>query len=175
MTHTQICNLFLKHATSMQTLARGEVLDNVDTVFLIRKGAVRVCLRGDSRELTHEFGLEGEFVANPFTFRPGEFSKYYLKALRKTSVIYMERSVFEDAAAQDPEFFRAFTQALEEVIARLVTKEMLLHEPDPGQRISMLMQSRPGIFQQVPMKYIAAYIGIAPETLSRQLSKTGAP
>lgn len=39
--------------------------------------------------------------------------------------------------------------------------------PEPAQRLARLRQRSPHIFQLVPRKYLASYLRMAPETLSR--------
>jgi hypothetical protein len=37
----------------------------------------------------------------------------------------------------------------------------------PEERYLELLELRPKVFQQMPLKYIATYLGVKPETLSR--------
>jgi hypothetical protein len=39
--------------------------------------------------------------------------------------------------------------------------------PDPAQRLARMRQRSPHIFQVVPRKYLASYLRMTPETLSR--------
>lgn len=172
MDNAEIRNQFLRHASVRKTLSRGETIDKIDTVFLILSGAVTVYIEYGGKEILHEFGLEGEFVANPFTYAGSGTPAIHLRCLRKTEVVCIDRVDMEKYVSEDFDMFRAFTKALETVIARQTAKELMLHEPDPGKRIDLLTKFRPDIFQQVPMKYIARYMGMAPETLSRQISKS---
>jgi hypothetical protein len=46
-----------------------------------------------------------------------------------------------------------------------------VHTSTPEQRYARLLERSPHIFQLAPLKYIASYLRIAPETLSRLRSK----
>lgn len=43
----------------------------------------------------------------------------------------------------------------------------LLNGFSPEERYILLMKSRPGILNRIPLVYISSYLGITPESLSR--------
>lgn len=45
--------------------------------------------------------------------------------------------------------------------------EIDLLMPEPAHRLARLRARSPGIFQHVPKKYLASYLRMTPETLSR--------
>ena len=61
-------------------------------------------------------------------------------------------------------FWRA---ELEKTLVGRMEHEIDLLLPEPAQRLARLRRRNPGIFQRVPGKYLASYLRMSPETLSR--------
>ena len=62
------------------------------------------------------------------------------------------------------EFFRI---VVENVAAESIRRTKSLLASSPEQQFLELIETKPHLFQRVPQKYIAQYLGIAPESLSR--------
>ena len=57
--------------------------------------------------------------------------------------------------------------ACEELFLKKSKRELSLLNDTATKRYLNLMEEQPLLFQQVPLKYIASYIGITPQALSR--------
>lgn len=55
----------------------------------------------------------------------------------------------------------------EQVAQRATEIAMSLSSDKPEERFTKLLNSNPDLFQRVPQKYIANFLGISPESLSR--------
>lgn len=165
---------FLQYATIRRTLARADVLDAElmldNIVYYVKSGAVKVCYQREGREMILEFGLTGDFITNLFSFITGKQSNLYIQALRKSELVGIPRPYFEHVASTDPDFARIYIGHLEKLALELLQKEVMLFMRAPEERIKMLMKIRPRLFQEIPMRHIAHYLDLAPETLSRVLS-----
>ena len=64
--------------------------------------------------------------------------------------------------------YETFGRLMAEGVAQRATEiAMSLSSEKPEQRFRNLIKSQPNLFQRVPQKYIANFLGISPESLSR--------
>jgi CRP-like cAMP-binding protein len=114
---------------------------------------------------------EGDFVISIVSFLTQQPSTEYVELL-EPSVLY---SV---SYAQLQELYRAFPEF--NYVGRVLTERYYVRSEQrayqlrtlPGkERYAQFVESFPGIAQRVSLKYLATYLGVAPETLSRLRAK----
>jgi CRP-like cAMP-binding protein len=138
------------------------------SVFFILKGAVRTYYTDEEgNEQTVNFILENQpFV--PFeSFAQQTPSALAMMAMENTDIIYIRRDGFFGFL----ETFPKYETVLRNIISQIVVLEseyskLLRINPARG-RYEVLCKSRPDIITRVPLKYIASYLGMTLETLSR--------
>lgn len=166
---------FVEIATLRRELKRGEMLNPLEDlgniVYYIKHGALKICCELEGKEHILEFGLEGRFATNLLSFITGQRSKIYLQALRKTELVGIPRAYMSQLFSSRPEMLEGYTWILEQVLADRLRKEMILCLSSPADRIRELLALYPDIFQLVPQRHIAAYLDLAPETVSRQMNR----
>ena len=59
------------------------------------------------------------------------------------------------------------TEILNELFINRLNKEMFRLSLSPEEKYKYLLKNEPHIIQTIPLKYIASYIGITPQALSR--------
>ena len=59
----------------------------------------------------------------------------------------------------------------EQVAQRATEIAMSLSSDQPEERYQNLLKKQPDLFQRIPQKYIANFLGISPESLSRIRSR----
>ena len=57
--------------------------------------------------------------------------------------------------------------AVEKLLEKKVKREILLLTKSPKERYLSLLNEHPKLLQNIPQKYLATYLGVVPETLSR--------
>ena len=57
--------------------------------------------------------------------------------------------------------------AVEKLLEKKVKRELSLLTNSPKERYLNLLKEQPKLLQYIPQKYLATYLGIVPETLSR--------
>lgn len=167
---TLLENLF-EQVGKEKTLAKGAFLVKEGQVenylYRIESGAVRVFLLTELEELTVRFGYEGSYINSLSSFLRQTPSEFFIETIRKTTVRYITRQALLDMAFQSPENHKAYTLLLENLISQQIEREIDLLTISPAQRLERVLARSPNLFQQIPMKYIASYLRMTPETLSR--------
>ena len=68
--------------------------------------------------------------------------------------------------------YETFGRIMAEQVAQRATEiAMSLSSDKPEERFQNLLKKQPDLFQRVPQKYIANFLGISPESLSRIRSR----
>ena len=146
-------------------LRSGEV---AHTVFFVLEGALRqfyVNEEGDERSCN--FIFEDDFITDLESFSQQTTSSSSIKAMAKTTCLYIRCDDLKILLKESPEISEFFRKFVERIAAKslLRTKSLLYYSPE--KQFSELLEEQPLIFQRVPQVYIAQYLGIAPESLSR--------
>ncbi|WP_082893607.1 Crp/Fnr family transcriptional regulator [Rufibacter ruber] len=96
-------------------------------------------------------------------------STYCIQALRKAELLAITKSDFDTIQEKRPVFGKFWRLELEKALMGKMEREIDLQLLTPEQRLQRLLARSPHIFQLVPRKYIASYLRMTPETLSRIL------
>ncbi|MDR3025042.1 Crp/Fnr family transcriptional regulator [Chryseobacterium sp.] len=157
--------------TIKKTVVRNAFIDPPHVangnMYLVKKGAIKICLFNEDKETILNFATDGDLVCNLISFFTGQSSQVYLQAIKKTELIGMPKSTFDDLLNRDHKFAFSYMKALESKIVEILNRQIIHFTQSPQQRVDILLQQKPDIFQQIPKRYIAFYLGLAPETLSR--------
>jgi CRP/FNR family transcriptional regulator, anaerobic regulatory protein len=162
---------YVRSLFKYQCVKKGGILINLndisDKAFFINSGYLRYYKFVDEGEITiHLFG-PSDFGASFCGFISGEKSNEILESVTDSELLYIEKSGLELLYNSDIKW-QLFGRRLMEDL--LVTKEKRLIDQislTAEQRYIKLLKNNPLLVQQVPVQYIASYIGVQPESLSR--------
>ncbi len=152
------------YAKGQYLLRAGEIEKNL---YFIASGAVRIFLPSAHEEHTIRLGYEGSIINSLASFLSGQPSEFYVDAIRKTTVNVITKEQIATISQADPDSLKAYNKLLETVIVQQMEREVDLLTVSPTERLQRVLKRSPNLFQQVPLKYIASYLRMSPETLSR--------
>lgn len=133
----------------------------------IEKGIIRFYIPRDENDLTFGFVLDNEFVSAYDSFLTRVPSIYNVETLTET---ILWRLTYDDLQAIYNETKIGNTigrYASEGLFLKKSKRELALLNDTAEQRYLKLFTERPNLIRQIPLKYIASYIGITPQALSR--------
>lgn len=153
-------------------LRRGELLvrpgQAEQRLYLVRQGLLRIYFpTPQGEEICVGFGHAQSLLCAFPSFVSGQPSAYGIQALRATELLAIGRADFLASLEQVPALARFWRQELEKTLVGRMEHEVDLLLPEPAQRLARLRARSPQVFQLVPRKYLASYLRMTPETLSR--------
>lgn len=133
----------------------------------IESGIIRYFIPRGEQDLTFGFSFAGEFICAYDAFLTRKPSDYTIETLAPTvlwrisyddlQVVYQESSVGNTIGRY----------AAEGLYLKKAKRELALLQDTAEERYLKLFAERPELIRQIPLKYIASYIGITPQALSR--------
>jgi CRP-like cAMP-binding protein len=166
-----IKKVFDDPGTSVRTYAKGDYVIREGQVeqalYLIQSGAVRVFHVTEFEEQTIRFGYQGSIITSLSSFITGDPSELYMEALRKTTLRAVSRKKLFEVVNENTENQKIYIAMLERLIVQQMEREVDLLTESPTKRLQRVLDRSPNLFQEIPLKYIASYLRMTPETLSR--------
>jgi len=155
---------------------RGQLLQapfaRSSPLYLIQKGAAHAFIDTENARQTIRLGYPGEQLA----VLPGLFSDKTsaigIESIRKCEGISLTKAQLNQFVDASPTNALGYRQLLEQFTCDLVVRELDLLEPSPHLRYESVLDRSPQLFQHVPLRYIASYLRMSPETLSRIRAKS---
>ena len=140
-------------------------------VFYLISGAVRSFYIKDGVEVNTGFSFEGEMEGSfqNFLNKP---SKETLQVMEKCRLISINMNTLRPLLKSNIQVSNFVRIIIEEYTAFLEDRLFSLQYMSSMERYLYLIESNPEIFQRIPLTYIASYLGITRETLSRLRAKT---
>lgn len=149
-------------------LTEGKIEHNI---YVIKSGAVRAFFLTELEELTIRFGYSGSIINSLSSFIKETPSQLYIQALRQTNIAVIPRTHFYQTVNKSHDNLLAYNKLLETVLSEQIEREIDLLTQSPSERLQRILARSPHLFQEIPHKYIANYLRMTPETLSRILKK----
>lgn len=152
-------------------LKRNQVLcaigEQEQHLWYVEKGAIRAFVIIDGEEQDIRFGYDGSFISSAQSFFSSKPSEFSLEAIKKTKVYKIKKTSLLLALDNNPELANWWRLTLENLIVQQIEREIDLLHPKPADRYRRVLSRSPQLFQHIPLKYIASYLRMSPETLSR--------
>jgi CRP-like cAMP-binding protein len=136
-------------------------------LYFTHHGTLRIFYPTASEEICVGFVHAGNTVCSFPSFVLGKPSEYAIQALSASGLIAIARAEFQACVDRSPGLAKLWRHELEKTLIGRMEHEIDLLLPEPAQRLERLRQRSPHIFQSVPKKYLASYLRMTPETLSR--------
>lgn len=161
-----VTELFLQKTLNQHDylLREGEICRSL--VF-INRGLIRYYYQQGGEEITYNFGRENDFACNYMSFFRQAPSTKTIQALETTELLTISfdnlqllyKSITEGERFGRLHIEECYTQAISQLASQYTDK--------PDQRYLKFTQQFPDLVQRLPQYYIASYVGIKPQSLSR--------
>jgi len=163
----------LQTQLSWQTkeLKRNEFLKTSGTtdtnIYFVEEGSVRIFIVDKDEERIIRFGYQGNIIVSLDSFLSGKPSEFYIQAIKTSTVKVASKKDFYEFINSSNENLKLWNSILEDLVLQQIEREKDLLYSSPKIRYERVLKRSPKLFQEIPNKYIANYLRMSPETLSR--------
>lgn len=153
------------------TLKRNEYLKvggSTDTnIYYVLSGSLKVFIIDEYEEHIIRFGYRDNFITALDSFITDQPSDFYIQAIKQTTLRAISKGSYQRIIHGKPENKLLWDTILEQLILQQMERERDILTTSPKARYERVLRRSPHLFQEVPHKYIASYLRMSPETLSR--------
>lgn len=133
----------------------------------ISTGIIRLYIPREESDLTFGFVFENEFVTGFDSFLTQCPSEYQIETLCETVLWKISNYDLQEVYEKTNNGNIIGRKMAEKMFLIKSKRELSLLSKTAEERYLDLFSDRPKLLQQIPLKYIASYIGITPQALSR--------
>ena len=145
-----------------------KVKGTVDTnIYFVKSGSLRIFVLDEHEEHTIRFGYKNNLIASLDSFIHEKPSDFYIQALKKTTVKVIRKENYVAFIESSLANKKLWISILESFVLQQMERERDILTSSPTERYQRVLKRSPQLFQEIPHKYIASYLRMTPETLSR--------
>lgn len=153
-----------KYAKGEMILKEGEVCESI---YYIDKGLIRQYYYKNDKELTEHIGADGEIFMCIESLFKEEPTKLQVEALEPSVIYLIPKHKLEQVALHNVNIQILYRKILEESLIISQVHADLLRFETAQNRYKRLCKMMPQVVLRAPLVYIASYLQMTPETLSR--------
>ena len=150
---------------------RGEFLEQAgeaaSTIYFIESGSLKIYLQNDDSEQIIRFGYENDLVVSLDSFLSNEKSDFTIQTIKESKIRRISKADFFEVIYSEEKYLKLWIAILENLVQQQMDREKDLLIDSPLERYNRVLKRSPKLFQEIPHKYIANYLRMSPETLSR--------
>ena len=162
-----------------RNFTKGELLCEIGQceqyLSIIHEGVCRAFYQKKGEEISVAFMFPGDYVSAYYSFLTQRPSLMGIEALSPTTLISISKRDLDELCNRYKNAERIGRLNAERIYRRKEEREIALLTMSATERYKDLNDRYPQLIQNIPLKYIASYLGIQPESLSRirkQLAKS---
>jgi len=169
MTHSELDLLEsilvpIKFAKNEMILREGET---ATSIYWVVKGLVRQFYYKNGKELTEYMATENNIVMCIESLFREQPTRLQIKALEPTVLIALPKAELEAVAMKSVNIQILYRKILEESLILSQHHADMLRFESAQDRYQKLVKNQPQLVLRAPLVYIASYLQMTPETLSR--------
>jgi CRP-like cAMP-binding protein len=153
-------------------LREGQTSDHA--CFVI-KGVSRAFYVSNGREITTRFMDEGFIITSWLSFYTRKPGYEIIETLEDSVLACIHYNDLQQLYKELPEFNIVGRKLAEHFFYLSELRTQMLRKHKAGEKYQLFQEQHPGLIQRVPLKYIATYLGMSEETLSRVRNKMAHP
>ncbi len=136
-------------------------------VFFITQGSCRVFINEGDEEKTIRFGYKNSFIVALDAYITNKPTYFHMQAIKQCHAKIISKATLEKLLQQDLTNTLLWQQILQALVYQQLEREVDILTTSPQERYNRVFTRSPQLFQEIPHKYIASYLRMTPETLSR--------
>jgi CRP-like cAMP-binding protein len=164
------------NAISVEKICKkGDFLLRQDQIckksYWIEKGVARKYYLNDGKEITTELYFDNDIAVSFDSYCLQKPSREFIQVLTDTTISQTDFVAFQTAKKQFPKLATLDLMMTEYYAMWLEDRLFQFYTMDATSRYQKLIEDHPHIIQNIPLTFVASYLGISLETLSRIRAK----
>jgi CRP-like cAMP-binding protein len=164
----QIFNGLLKHKTfpkKTYLLRAGEICNFEG--FIVKGSLRKYYIDDNGNEVIIQFGIENGWISDIASFSDQKPGNLFIESLEDTELLLLDPKSKESLLSQVPKFERFYRKLVEKNVSTMQNRLYFSIAKTAEQKYLDFLEHYPSIPQRVPQHYIASYLGMTPEFLSK--------
>jgi CRP-like cAMP-binding protein len=149
-------------------ITEGKVCNHI---YFLKKGSLRGFYNLDGKEISYWFAFENDFVTSFYSFITRKPSVENIQLIEDSILWGITYDDLQKLYNEHPDIERFGRLTNEHYYVMLEDRFVSNHFKEARERYENLISEAPHIIRRVPLGYIASYLGITQETLSRIRNK----
>jgi CRP-like cAMP-binding protein len=162
---------FIKEHSYFVTFNKGELLLEeghvCEHIYFIKRGVVRGFIREGKREITTWITAEGEMVSSILTFEVKGSSIENMQAIEDCELLALTLADLQKLYDQFPEFNIVSRKLLQQYYSDAESRAFIVRLTNAETKYRQFLIRYSHFANRIPLTYIASFLGITLETLSR--------
>lgn len=171
----EIYGLFL-NSSKRKEVKKNQILFNpnraTNKILFLEKGILRGYRIIDGKDFTHHFYFSNWFATDFESFLKETPSQIYIETLTDTIFYEFNKKDLVNLYEKHHQLEKLGRLIAEKAYLATVEKLSNMQILDLKQRFNSLINKNPDLFQKVPQKHIASYLGVSEQSLSRIKNKS---
>jgi len=168
----------IEAATTTRSCAAGAYFSRAGQVArevgFVNTGIFRVLYYDhEGKEITRYFLEEGKFMVDMNSFGPGIPSTEYIQAVTEAEITVLSKEAMEELSRTILVWDSLIAKITAKAMAEKVVRVSYMMPQDATQRYQSFLKLYPQLANQIPLHYIASYIGVTKSSLSRLRKNLG--
>ncbi len=151
--------------------AKGQIVkpswQTEKNLYIIKKGAAGIFLWKENHALCLDLCFENDFFGDYMSFLTQKPSPLYTLCFEDMELLAISHRELNNLYAQSKTGEKIGRVASENLFIHKQNQQIELLLMTAEQRYKKLLDKQPALIQRTPLKHIASYLGITPESLSR--------
>lgn len=164
--------LVVENCMQLQEISKKTMLLNAGDVCNFEAYVLKGCIREyfidhKGQELTLEFAVEDWWVSDITSFENQTPSIMYIETLEDCELLVLSRAAKDELLTRVPKLERMFRLMIQRHLSVLQKRLFRTVSYTAMDKFEEFLRRYPSLPQRVPQHYIASYLGITPEFLSK--------
>ena len=137
------------------------------TIYFLNNGIARIYYFKDGIDITENFAFAGNVIARVESLFSGKPSQKAIQIIEDAELVAIDADKLFKLYDTFPEIERLFRKIFEAAYVNTVNRIEGIQFHTAEERYNSLINEAPDVLQRVPLKYVASYLGITQQSLSR--------